>query len=141
MTRPFRIRLRAVTLLVAMAVWFVNVTLCCQAAARPETRSAASCCKHTAHSHGAPAGDRHADGSCCVGIKDFPAQTVASDSALAAAPAAWLPVVFLNMPGDCAPASAVLAVGTLATGPPGRTSFVELVLQRCLPGRAPPAVA
>lgn len=139
MNHPRTHRFRAATLLVAALVWLVNVTLCCELMVKPTPESAPPACHgHKAKGPDSSQHDRHADGACCVGIKAFPAQGTASELAVAAAPAAWVPVIFQAAQNEISAAGTVLSVWAQGTGPPGRTSFAIQVLQRSLPGRAPP---
>jgi hypothetical protein len=142
MNHPRTHRFRAATLLAAALVWLVNVTLCCGQMVKPAPEPTAHACHAHQEKDEGPAGpDRHADGACCAGIKAFPAQGAASELAVAATPALWVPVSFPDAADELSAACAAVSVCAQDTGPPGRTSFAILVLQRSLPGRAPPAVA
>jgi hypothetical protein len=132
-------RFRAATLLAAALVWLVNVTLCCELMVKPTPEPTAPACHgHKAKGPDSSQPDRHADGACCVGIKAFPAQGTGSELAVAAAPGAWVAVIFPAVPDEISAAGATPSVCAQGTGPPGRTSFAIQVLQRSLPGRAPP---
>lgn len=142
MNRPRTHRFRAATLLAAACVWLVNVTLCCELMGKPVSEPADHACHgHNEEGKDPSQHDRHADGACCVGIKAFPAQGAADELTLAGAPAAWVPVIFQAAQNEILAVGATPSVCAQGTGPPGRTSFAILVLQRSLPGRAPPVVA
>lgn len=128
--------LRCALLLAAAVAWLVSVTLC-------STRVLAE----VPHEHPFMAGQadhdhdhdgQQSDGGCsCESFKAFPAQTAA---ALLKAP---IPTILLRhtIPViEFAYESAGIAVTTQNTGPPGRITLADLVLERCRLNHAPPLV-
>lgn len=131
---------RCSVLLVAAVVWLVAVTVCPTGvfAEPPHVHPAPG--GHSEHAHG-PAHDHGAhpqDAGCgCESFKAFPAQT----AALAKAPVPSVSVFYYailldEFTHDCA----AITITAQDTGPPGRLSCAELVLQRCWLSHAPPFV-
>ena len=129
-------------LLAAAVVWFVSVTLCSTrtVAAQPaddHVHSAAA--SSTEHPHDASHhGDKHDDGCGCESFNAFsPAQA----AALAKAPAPADPfLLYTILPEAFYYQSVVAVISAQNTGPPGRISPDESILQRCMLNHAPPSV-
>ncbi len=141
MTAPHHRFLTGTALLSAALVWLVSVTLCSARvfAEAPHEHPASS--GSSDHAHGSTHdhdGKQPADEGCgCESFKAFPAQAVALAKAPAPAASFVLYTIFLD---EFTYASAATSITAQNTGPPGRISFDELVLQRCRLSHAPPFV-
>jgi hypothetical protein len=131
--------MRCAVLLTAAVTWLVSVTLC---AARvlpevPHQHPAAN--EHSDHAHGTGhdhGGKQQDDGCGCESFKAFPAQA----AALTKAPAPAVLLLHSILPEEFAYVSAATKVMAQNTGPPGRMSLAEWVMERCLLNHAPPFV-
>jgi hypothetical protein len=104
----------------------------------PNEHSHAAAHSHSDHSQDSSHhGDQRDDGCGCESFKAFPAQTVALAKAPAPSASCLLYTILLN---EFAYESAATSITAQNTGPPGRMSFDELVLQRCRLSHAPPFV-
>lgn len=151
MTATHQRFLPGTALLSAALVWLVSVTLCSTrvfAEAPHEHPASSGHSDHAADPATADAGHTHSDSSqhgktddesCgCESFSAFPAQT----ATLAKAPAPLAsPLLYTIILDKFTYESAATKITAQDTGPPGRFSFAELVLQRCLLSHAPPVVA
>ena len=142
----FRTRnFRAHTLVVAAIVWLVSVTLCstqalAEQAEHDHEHDAAEPHAHHCHdsAHHGDQGDHCDDGGCgCESFKAFPANTAPLSKAPAPLASLLLHHVFLD---EFTFESVAIAIIAQNTGPPGRLSPDELILQVCRFSHAPPFV-
>lgn len=93
---------------------------------------------HSEHSHDSSHHSDKSEHSCgCESFKSFSTQI----AALAKAPAPGAScVLYTILPDEFTYVSAATSITAQNTGPPGRISFDELVLQRCRLSHAPPLV-
>ncbi len=129
-------------LLAAAAIWLFSVTFCfTRLTVEPPPDAHAHACAHadqhagtSEHAHSGPN-----DASCaCQSFNSFPAQGADVFSVTAPADSVLL---YCLAPADAfADHLRVLVVEAVDTGPPGRLSPADLVLQQCLLDHAPPFV-
>ena len=133
---PNATRRRAGILLATTLLWLVWGTLCSTNALAEVSHDHES----DGHEHQTPDGDHH-EGNCCQSVQTFAAPTFALHLVKAPLADAVGPVfVFLSLDIISFDADAALT-SIRSTSPPGRTSFAELVLQRCRQSQAPPLLS
>ena len=136
------LRLRSVAAaiaLVAMGSWLAASNHCALAVAASEEKVAQSECPFHSHSSKPAKQNDSSDQPCCKILR-----------AIATGPAKSLAPISVDLP-DVDPGLAKLPIVSprtislhfagFDTGPPGPTSFVELVLQRSILAHAPPILA
>lgn len=139
--------LPAAALLSAALVWLVSVTVCSTRLLGEASHEHPVANEHSDHAPGqaAPASadshgpsDHHGkpdDSSCCCeSFNAFQAQAVA----LTKAPPPSTSLLYTIFLEDLAYESAGTTVTAQTTGPPGRRSLADLIMERCLLNHAPP---
>ena len=128
--------LRLLVVVVSMAAWFVTGNHCVLAAT-PAAGKASGCPMHAQKQH-APQpknGNGCGDLQCCKNL-----QATVTVSAKAVAKPVWLGALqpFFKKPVIAIELGAPQVSPIHETGPPGKNSFAELVLQRSIFAHAPP---
>ncbi len=137
---------RSSALLCAAGVWLVVVVLCAGRVIPEahESKSAATPTEQTDRGERGHGDDDHHGSSenCCDDIRAFPASEFQSFVVVAPSPAAV--VDFLAL-GELSPWTVVQQSCAVTTAhsraPPHARGFVEILLRKSIPGRAPPLAA